>query len=794
MKLNHKLRIGVAVMALGLMACQSPEEKVEKLYQSGSGFLEEGDYGRANVQFQNVLKIDEQHVPTLVGIATIAEETRNFEAMFGTLQRVVRVDPMNIQSLTKLGKLYLIGGDETEALSLADQALAIDENYVDAQTLKSAVMLRIGDEEAAREFAELAREQDPANAEAATIIATLLSNAGDVEAAIAELERALALDEKRAVLQLLRIRLLAQQNRNDDVMDALNRLTETFPEEAAYRRTYSAALINQERYDEAIAQLEAVADLLPEELDAKLDVIRVVRVANGEAAAQDKLASYVAAYPDDVDLEFSHVDLNIEIGDLAKARELLESIAEDSEEPSGLRAIARLATLDFRDGDRESAEGRVNTVLEADASQAEALLLRSQFHIEDGELELAVANLRTILNNDPEAIRAMVLMANALTQQGNRDLARAEMARGFEASRANASVANIFARFLIEEGNFERAEDVLEQSLERDASDRRNLQLLAQVRLQQQDWRGAEEIANILQNLDDNQSALPQTIRAAALSGMEDFGGVIDLFAGNDQQVELLSTTPLAALVNAYIREDRFDEAISTIDRVLAAQPENYNARLLKAAVYESQNEHDKMIAEYRQAIAQNPARPEAYSNLYRHFVVAGDRAAANDIITDGVAKAPESDALKIYQADQLLQDGNRREALAIYEQILPSFDQNPIVVNNFISLTNRLRDDEESVQKALSYIDRIEDIDSPFYRDTVGWAYYRAGEFQRAEDILAEAAEGAPSNPEILYHWGAAQLANGEAESGRETLEKALEIGGADFEFADDVRRLLDQ
>jgi tetratricopeptide (TPR) repeat protein len=195
-----------------------------------------------------------------------------------------------------------------------------------------------------------------------------------------------------------------------------------------------------------------------------------------------------------------------------------------------------------------------------------------------------------------------------------------------------------------------------------------------------------------------------------------------------------------------------------------------------------------------RDAVAAAPERPEAYVRLYRIYAANGETENASAIIDQALANAPDSSALKIYKADMLLTNGDREGAYAIYEELIDVIPNNKVVVNNYISLSNQLRPDAESAQRALQHVDKIEDENNPFFQDTVGWAYYRAGQYGRAVEFLKRAAEGAPQNAEILYHLGAAKVAAGEETEGREFLQRAITEGGASFEFAAEAQSILNQ
>jgi len=294
MKIQSKFKFVLATSMLALViSCASPEERVEKFSHEGIEFLEQGKLGKANVQFQNALKINEEHVPSLIGMAKIAEKKQDFKNMFGLLQRIVRLDPNQVESRVNLGKLYLIGSDETTALEHADKALEIDPGNTGALGLKAAVQLKLGDYAGAVELARRVTAKDPANPEAVTVLATERTFNNDLEGALAELDKALAVNPEVAILQLLKIQTLTNLGREDDVRAAYANLIAIYPEQPAYRRAYANKLLRQKDYDEALKQLEEIVPLEPKKIEAKIDVIRLLFAANGAAPAEEKLRGYV---------------------------------------------------------------------------------------------------------------------------------------------------------------------------------------------------------------------------------------------------------------------------------------------------------------------------------------------------------------------------------------------------------------------------------------------------------------------------------------------------------------------
>lgn len=790
-KLSARLRYTGAAFVLGLAAaCASPEQRLEKYTESGQEFLEEGDLGRANIQFQNALKINEEHVPALLGLVEIAEQKNDFRTMFGVLQRIIRLDPENVDALVKMGKLYLVASDETAAIENADKALSLDPNSIDAKALKSAIQLKLGDTVGAVELAQQVVAADPANPEAITVLATERTLAGEYAEALGILEGAIAINPEQAVLQLLRISLLERLGREDEIAAAYARLIELFPDQPAYRRVYAIDLLEKEDYDAALIQLEKIAELEPENLDAKLDVIRVVMNQNGKEAASEKLRAFVDANPEDVDLKFAFVSFLRQGGDLEAASAELSRLEESDDMDVVLRAKNEIVANLLREEKFDEGKALIAEILEADERNTDALIKRAGLAIEDGEYDAAILDLRTALDNNPDSADAMVLMALAFERQGNPSFARAEFAKAFDASGQDAGIGLAFAKFHLRQKDSERAEAVLIDTQDANPGDLETLKLLAGVRLSQQNYRGAEEIAEIIERL-ENQDELAERIKSAAYAGLGDYDRMIETLSAQNENTPLASR-PLATLVAAYLRSGRTDEAQELLLRIIDTQEDSYAAHILLAQVYGSKQQQQDAVAMLTAATEKDPTRSEAYELLYRFYQRSGQSDQAKALIQSGLEKAPDNTALRVFQADALLSEGRNEEAFEIYEELIDTYPENRVVANNYVSLSSDLRQDSASIARALEVAKILEDEENPLFLDTVGWAYYRAGQFDKAVEFLSRAAEDASGNAEIIYHLGAAYYAAGDMENAKTTLERALSTGGDNFNYASEINDLL--
>ncbi len=785
-------RAALALACLGaLAACSSPEQRVAKYTESGQAFLQEEDYGKANIQFQNALKIDEEHVPALMGLAAVAEERQNFQRMFGALQAVVRLDKDNVDAIVKLGKLYLVGSDEPQALDYAERALALEPENPDALALKAAVLVKLEDYLQAVALAEEALALEPGNAEAATVLATERSRADDYEGAIGFLDGALEANPKQSVLHLMRLQMLKKLERDDEVDEGYRRLIEEFPENPGFRRVYVAGLVEDGRLEEAREQLVAVADILAGEVDPVLDVVRVDFRLGGEEKAASTFKAYVDARPENLDLAFAYAAYLRQNGETAAAEALYRRLAEQEDDQSvELRSKNEIAGARLVEGKVDEAEKILRGVLAKDERNSDALMKLAGIKIDRGDLDEAIRDLRIVLDDDPQNAGARMLMATAFERQGDVALASREMSQAVIESQYDPKQANVFAKFLIRNNDQSRAEEILVQSLAEHPADLENLKFLAAIRLLQQDWRGAEEVAKIIDNIDDEDPVVNR-ILGAAYAGLEDYSGVVSALEQENARAPL-EARPLATLVGAHMRTGAPEKAEALLRENIANNPENYAARMLLARVFLQQDRRDDARAVLEQAIETDPTAFAGYELLYRVHLQEERKDEARALVERGLVAAPESDGLKVIKADILLADGNDEEAMALYGDILSRRPNDRLVANNYASLLTRLRDDPESLKKAVSVAEILEDVENPYFQDTYGWALVRAGQVEAGLERLETAAAALPELAEVQYHLGAALLKKGEAARGAEALRKAIDLAEDDADFIDAARALL--
>jgi tetratricopeptide (TPR) repeat protein len=780
------------VLLAGLGGCASDEQKVEKYTRSGEKYLKEGDLGRANVQFQNALKIDEEHIPALMGMADLAERKQDFQTMFGVLQVIVRLQPDNVDAQVDLGKLYLVGGDEKAALEAAEKSLALAPENLNAIALKAAIQLKLGDKAGAVELARKVIAADPGNAEAVAVLATERALDKDNEGSLAIVDAGLAANDNQAVLHLMRLQLLSNLGRKDDLRAAHEYLIKKFPENVGYRQIYAQTLFRDKDLQGSRKQLEEVAKLSPGKIEPILDVVRIAHRIGGPAEARKAFEKFAAEQPDNLEIKFNYAAFLRQEKDYAGSEAILSAVQKTAKDKAvANRAINEIAVIRLVEGKKDEARKMIEGVLAEDPNDSDAKLRLASLKIDEGKFDEAVSDLRAVISDKPDSTAAKMLLATAFEKKGDLDYAASQMAEAVNAGGHEPQAVNIFAKLLIRKNEIPRAEQVLIESLSKHPQDLENLKLLAAVRLMQQNWRGAEETAKLIEGVNAEDLAVNR-ILGAAYTGMKDYAGAISALEEAEAEAPL-AAQPLAMLVSAYIQDNRAAEAETMLRGMIEKDPKNYAARLLLAQTVQALNRPADVETELKAAIAVAPERNEAVEVLYRLYRATRRDADAGAVVEAAVRQAPANDGFKILQADYFIAMDRPNEAIAVYADVLSRRPKDLLAANNFASLTLETATDAAGKAKALEAARILENSENPYFLDTLGWAKFHNGDIDGAIAALEKAVSGAPTFGEARYHLGAALLVKGDADRARAELQQSIAVGGI-APFVEKAKALLAQ
>lgn len=781
------------VTMLVLVGCSSPEEKAQRFYQKGTQYLEGGDLIKARIEFQNALQINPNLVQALMGLATIAERNVEWQRLYGLLSKVVELDPKLLDAQLRLGKLLLAGNQLDKALAASDAALTLAPNDLDVLALRAAVLFRLDDAKSAVAMARQVLVKDPKHLDALVVLASERLAAGDGNGAVAFLDQGLANDERNVTLQLIRVQALERMAKLESAEEALQKLVALYPDNKAFQTILAQFYVLHNQMEKAEAVYRAVAAKFAGDVTAKLDVVRFLNTVKGADAAAIELERLLVAEPTNNEYRLTLASLRQSMGQREKAELLFRDVmARADKEEAGLRARNALAADMLGRGDRAGAQAMLAETLGKDARNEQALLLRAGVYMDDGRLEDAVADLRTVLRDVPNSARAMTLLGKAHELQGSRDLAQDQYARGFQAGKqASPNFGVAYGEYLVRTGRTRQAQEVLREVLGIHQGYVPALRLLAQAHLLAGDLGAAQAVADEVSKI-DGQAVAANQIQGAVYAARKNFDNSIAAYR-KAYEAAPADVQPMVALVRGYLAAGKPREALTFMDSVLKASPNNVPARVLQGQLYQQVGNLDAAQKTLEAVIAQDAKTVPAYLNLVALAVQQGRFPEAVSVLERGLKAVPNDFELRLSRAGILEAMNRFDDAIGQYEELVKERPNAEVIINNLASLLADHRTDKASHEKAYQLALRLRNSDVPQFMDTLGWASHKVGRNEDAVTLLKRAAEQLPDLAVVHYHYGQTQLAMNNRKLAKESLQKSIDLAkGQPFPQVEDARVTL--
>ena len=297
---------------------------------------------------------------------------------------------------------------------------------------------------------------------------------------------------------------------------------------------------------------------------------------------------------------------------------------------------------------------------------------------------------------------------------------------------------------------------------------------LAQVYLLNGKWLKAHEIATYIKDSGDN--VIADQILGAVYQGQRQFDLSVEAFK-RAYQASPLNEQPMIAVVRSYVMAGKRDEAISFLESVVDIDPTNIYANVLLGQGYEFNNDKKKAEEHFKKAIESNANNPLGYIELARFYSEQSNYINAVNTLEKALEKLPDNLSINLAIARVQEQAGNIDRAIMIYENIL-NYDSNiEVASNNLASLLSENYNDEKSLKRAYNLAIKFENSSNPYFRDTLGWVYYKMGNTEKATSLLQTVVNSMPGVSIFHFHLGMSLLAEQKKDLARIELEKAISI-----------------
>ena len=467
--------------------------------------------------------------------------------------------------------------------------------------------------------------------------------------------------------------------------------------------------------------------------------------------------------------QLRYVEYLNESGDEAGALRTVEELVRKA--PDYLPASVKLAQMHFAARRYDECADVVKRILAMDPTNYEALLLNGRLQLARGEKEKGLAELERLAVVYPRVPQAHYHLAIARLINLDHTKALASLGQAVALDPDYADALLLQAELNLRKGEAEPVIRTMTALLQEKPHLGRAYVLLADAYGIRGDSREALDVYAGM------TKAFPKSAVAHQLRGqlLVREGRLGDARAAFQKALELspLNYPTIEQLVELDLREGKTAEALSRAQAELQRNPKSASRQVLLAKVYFSVTNHVEAEKTLRSAIELEPDSIEAPVWLARMLSKTGRVPEALASLRQASARKPNEIAV-LMQIGMLESElGNDAAARDAYEQLLKVKSDYGPALNNLAYLNserfNKLDRAYELARKARELFPN-----DPVAGDTLGWILFKRGEYGWALNMLRQASQALPGEPEVAYHLGMVQYMTGDEEGARASLTRA--------------------
>ena len=481
-------------------------------------------------------------------------------------------------------------------------------------------------------------------------------------------------------------------------------------------------------------------------------------------------------------VSFALADVYLATGDLTNAS-YYGKIAVD-QEPQNKWYHLKLAEIYDRAGRNEATINAYKAALEYHPDDSDILFELADAYVNFGELLEANALYNRIMARRGQDFNLHLRKFRNFNALQMRDSALVELEQMREIDPGNLTTLRTISQYYLQLNETELALEVLHDARERNSRDPQTLLLLAEVYVDQQEWESLGEIfVSMLEDPLIYPSQKQELVRFIYIQHQRNPGERILA----DQTAEVLNAFsenepdygPAQLLAAEFFLEQNDTETalekLEQANRVMPDQPDAWRQRM---QLLFSMERYDEVIA------ISDSANSYAADDAFVQFFTGAaymltDRPEEAEKWLEEATYAPSNRNFRSVihgTLGDVRQDLDRwQDAKDAYEQALRLDPNNHNTMNNyayFMSIREEQLDyAKELAEKAISF-----EPENAAYLDTVGWIYYKTGDYEQARAYIQRSVDTGEASAEVYEHLGDVYKALDEIENAIKFWNKALE------------------
>lgn len=454
-------------------------------------------------------------------------------------------------------------------------------------------------------------------------------------------------------------------------------------------------------------------------------------------------------------------------------------------EPTNKWYRFRLAEIYRSAGQNQATLEQLSELLEYHPDDYDALFMLADTQSDYGEYLPSNATLNKILRlTGPNPI-VLIRKFQNFEALGVADSALSQLEQLRLVEPDNLNTLNLLADYYKRQGNASEAKKVLKDALYRNARDPESLINLSGIYIDEQKWDSAgtllgnfvaDPIINAEQKL---------TIAQFMYARQQDDPRNIQLEIETARLLELYTASapeygPAFTLAGQYFSViSDIEKALEKLEQANKLLPQDDIAWRQRMQLLLQEQQYEEVISVGLEADTKVPEDAFIQFFLGTAYLLEENSSEAVTWL-ERASRAPARRPFKsvIYGTlgDSYADQENFEDADRVYELALRYDPQNHNAMNNYAySLSVRETNLERAKELALRAIELAPE--NAAYLDTVGWVYFKLGDFDRARRFIRASLDTGEASAEVLEHLGDVYEALGNLDEAKKWWKQALEL-----------------
>jgi tetratricopeptide (TPR) repeat protein len=789
------IRLVVICLCFILTACFKTEYSPDEYFKKGVDHFENGDYKDSEIELKNAIQKKPEFAEAYYYLALIYEKQSKAKAMKQNLELAFKLNPENLNILTKLMNVDLLFNEVDAAWKKADQVLEREPLNKEALLVKSAVFFKRGDVETASENVNQLLSDYPDYMDAIVFKASLLIQQKDYLNAGQILQAALSKFPDEAQLLLLKANLDQLQNKTADLIQDYQNLIKLKPENINFKLALARAYLQDRQFSQGIPILEKLIEENPDTEKFKILLLDSIYFSN----PQDALAR-LDGFLNQSSTDYRHIEAYfiwmLNKGLFEKARQYLSQLIDSDgfEDDTRLNLRVLLSRVDIAEKKFSQAKQQLEKVLEFKADHYEAMLLKASLLTIDKDYSQAQKVLEELLWLNPRMDQALSLWAEILVKQGDLSLARQKYQEALAINPANLQALNYVLGQAINEKQLDYGIEILEKAIQRLPNQMELIYQLADLSLSANEDSKADLYINRLGQFNKGK-VFSDYLTAKRLFKKMDFS------AANKLYMDIVREVPdffLAweGLYESSLQLGQQNDLLKFIELSNKSGAYHPSSILIKSRLLAQANKPREAIL-FLEDLLQKDALTALplWLELGRLYGLVGDSDSELGLYEKAALIWPENTGLLLAQAASYEKIKAYDKAVAVYKNILSENPDHWIARNNLATIKLDYLYTPENLDEIEDLVSVFKESENPYFIDTYGWFLAKKGMFMEALAILKKSVMIEPKVSIFRYHLGYVHYNLHNRQEAMLELQQALELNKGVNEFETMmVKKLLKQ